>query len=354
MKDFFKLEKPKVVYEAAEKQRGMHWALELLVFVLVFLAASLGEALVLMPGELLMLFGDEAYREAAIAQDMEAATAAAAQLASSDLYTILMLFSNLGLILVVWLFCRLLQKRRMTSLGFRKPGLVREYVCGLGAGFAAFSAAVLLCVITGAVRLEGLSATFSAGIFLLFVVGYMIQGMAEEVLCRGYFMVSVARRYPMALAVFANALFFAALHLLNNGISVLAFINLTLFGVFASVYFVKRGNIWGIGAFHSVWNLVQGNFYGIRVSGMETECSIFSSQMVSGKELWNGGAFGLEGGLAVTIVLLVGIAILLTMKAKDVPERAEEFLEPENEGEDILPEQTVEEITAETGESSAQ
>ena len=64
----------------------------------------------------------------------------------------------------------------------------------------------------------------------------------------------------------------------------LAFINLTLFGVFASLYFIKRGSIWGIGAFHSIWNLVQGNFWGLSVSGGATECSVFRTTMVEGRD----------------------------------------------------------------------
>ena len=90
--------------------------------------------------------------------------------------------------------------------------------------------------------------------------------------------------------------------------------NLTLFGVFASLYFIKRGSIWGIGAFHSIWNLVQGNFWGLRVSGGATECSVFRTTMVEGRDIINGGAFGPEGGLAVTVVLLAGICVLLRKK----------------------------------------
>ena len=121
----------------------------------------------------------------------------------------------------------------------------------------------------------------------------------------------------MWVAVFSNAVIFAALHLLNNGISVLAFINLVLFGVFASLYFIKRGSIWGIGALHSMWNLVQGNFWGLRVSGIASECSIFRSTMVEGRSIINGGAFGPEGGLGVSGVLLIGICILLRKKNSD-------------------------------------
>lgn len=323
MNSMIKLEKPAVVYEAAEKQRGMHWVLELLVFLPVFIAATLCEIIILFPGELLLMFLNPSYQAAAQAQDVDRMLELGLEIASSDSYTILTLFANIGMIFLVWLFCRLLQKRHIRTLGFCRGKVLREYVCGVGAGFLVFSAAVLVCVVTGALQIEGLSDAFSPGIFLLFTAGYMIQGMAEEVLCRGYFMVSVARRYPLAVGIAANSLFFAALHLFNNGISVLAFINLTLFGVFASLYFIRRGNIWGIGAFHSVWNLVQGNFYGIRVSGMQTECSVLRSGMLAGKELWNGGEFGLEGGLAVTIVLLSGIAILLFVKRVDASARRE-------------------------------
>lgn len=313
----FELKKPEVVYEASESQRGMHWGLEILLFLLMFFLSAIGEMIILIPGELILLFSNSAYQEAILAQDMERVTEISLKIASSDTYSVLMLFANLAMILIVCLFCRLFQKRRPRTLGFRREGALKEYLFGLAAGFLVFSVAVLLCVVTGSLKLEGLSATFSPWMFLLFLMGYMIQGMAEETICRGYFMVSVARRYPLAVAIFANALVFAALHLLNNGISVLAFINLTLFGVFASVYFIRRGNIWGIGAFHSAWNLVQGNLYGIRVSGGESECSVLQSSMVTGRELWNGGEFGLEGGLAVTLVLLAGLAILLFVRQTD-------------------------------------
>lgn len=319
MDSFLKLGKTEAVREAAEKQRGMHWALELLVFVAVFFVGEIAELFILLPGNLILLFTNADYMDAAMTGDISRLIEISIQISASDTYLILSLFATLGMILIAFLFCRLLQKRPLRTLGFRREGIIKEYIIGIVAGFLVFSAAVLLCVVTGALELGGMSPAFSAGTFLLFTVGYMIQGMSEEVLCRGYFMVSVARRYPVVVAILANSLFFAALHLLNPGISVLAFLNLVLFGVFASVYFWRRGNIWGIAAFHSVWNLVQGNFYGIRVSGMETQCSVLQSDMVAGKEIWNGGAFGLEGGLAVTIVYVVGIAILLFMKGKEAP-----------------------------------
>lgn len=314
MKDYF--ERPKMVAEAQEKQKGLPIVLEILVFIGVFIMGMLAELLVIVPGEMILMYTNSEFMAAATEGNQEALAEISAQIVSSNAYSIMGLIANLGLILVIWFACRIFQRRKLSSLGYCKKDAVKEYLRGALLGLIAFSSAVLICMITGAVKFEGISPSFSIGIFLCFTVGFLIQGMAEEMMCRGYFMVSVARRYSMLVAILANSILFAMLHLLNNGISVLAFINLTLYGIFASIYFIKRGNIWAPAAFHSIWNLVQGNVYGIYVSGTTNNCKLLSSISVEGKTLWNGGDFGLEGGLAVTIILVVGILFLCTRKAK--------------------------------------
>ena len=57
---------------------------------------------------------------------------------------------------------------------------------------------------------------------------------------------------------------------------------------------------------------------------MENTCSIFSSEMTKGREIFHGGDFGLEGGLAVTIVLMAGIVVLLVLINKKKDTAAEE------------------------------
>ena len=305
------IQKPAAVLSAQERKKGMNWFLEILVFVAVFIVGGIAEVLCMIPAELLILSQNAAYRAAAEAGDTEGAMEAAAVIGSSDIYMVVSLVATIGMTAVTIAFCRFIQKRKLKSVGFTKQRAGKDYLIGLGMGFLLFSSAVLICVLTGALKINGVSSTFSIGMFLLFAFGFMLQGMSEEVICRGYLMVSIGRRYSMWVAIMSNALIFAALHLLNNGISILAFINLVLYGVFASLYFIERGSIWGVAAFHSVWNLVQGNFWGLRVSGMVTECSVFQSSLVDNRDIINGGAFGPEGGLAVTVVLMVGICVLL-------------------------------------------
>ena len=306
MKDLFERSVP--MQETAQTKKGLLWILELLVFVAVFLVASIAQGFATVPMQLVMLFSDKAYMAAVASGDV------------AKLTEVGMLLSDIVMMLIVFLFCRFIQKRKLRTLGFIKKGMLKEYGLGMLLGFAFFSVCVLLGVLFGGLKIEGISPEFSIGIFVAYLLGYMVQGMTEEVLCRGYFLGSYARRYPVYAAVLANSLLFASLHLLNSGISVLAFINITLFGIFASIYFIRRGSIWGIGAFHSIWNLVQGNFYGIKVSGTPVGNTLFTTQAIAGKSLWNGGDFGMEGSLICTIVLTCGIIFLYTRKNKDAVE----------------------------------
>ena len=314
--------KPKMVTDAAKAQKGLNWALEILIFVAVFFVSNIAMMIILFPVEFILLFTKTDYMQAIINNDVQLAMEASQAIMNMESMLVITLLADIMMILVVCLFCKLIQKRKMSTMGFVKKGMIKEYLIGLVAGFAVFSLAVLLGVVSGGLKIEGFNPNVSIGMLIAFFVGFMIQGMAEEVICRGYFCVSYARRYPVYAAIIANSLIFAALHLMNSGITVLSFINLVLFGIFASVYFIRRGNIWGIGAFHSIWNFVQGNFFGIKVSGMNLDSSVLTTTAYEGKELLNGGDFGLEGSIWVTIVLIAGTIVLYFLKKKPEAEEA--------------------------------
>ena len=142
-------------------------------------------------------------------------------------------------------------------------------------------------------------------------------------------MVSLARRSNIALAIALSSIAFGCAHLGNPGVNVLPIINICIFGVFEGIYILKRGNIWGACAIHSLWNFIQGNFYGISVSGLGESESVFKMSSVAEKSLINGGSFGLEGGLAVTVVLAISIAALCITKTKEseIAEESEEIVE---------------------------
>ena len=241
---------------------------------------------------------------------------------NSKVILVVTLFSTAIATFLTIVYCRCIEKRNFKSMGFVKKNAVKQYFIGVFIGFLMFSICVGICVATGTLKYDGIIIGGNVTFVILFFFGFLFQGMGEEVLMRGYFMTSLSNKTPIVVAILLNSIVFACLHLMNDGVSLLAFMNLILFGVFASVYAIKTNNLWGICAIHSVWNFVQGNFYGILVSGMNTNASIFKFTSTADGELFNGGDFGLEGGLAVTIVLVAAtvITLLINFKKNEVGE----------------------------------
>lgn len=230
---------------------------------------------------------------------------------------IFQLFATVATIIAVLIYCTKIEKRRLFTLGFYKKGAAKEYLVGIGIGFLMFALAYGAILLSGEVQFGGFNANVSVITVILFFLGFVVQGASEEILLRSYFFISGSASSNVPIGVFVSSALFAAMHISNPGISFMAIINLFLFGVFAALYFLRRGNIWGISAIHTVWNFAQGNVFGCKVSGMNMGETIFISNETNGV-LWSGGAFGPEGGIGVTVVLTIGIIILTLMKNKNI------------------------------------
>ena len=309
MKD---IKKPEFMLEAMRGRRGFIAVLEMLIAIVVFVVSSIAMSIGTIPLMIGYFVSDPEFMKTAQAvadgsmdslQYMQKMQDYALHL--PDWMTIATLLLEILMIAVVFIYCRFLEKRKIRTLGFRKKGMVPQYLKGAVAGALFFSVAYLICVLTGSIHVEGLVTNMAPLGILGYFVGYLVQGMAEEVLCRGYLFVSLSRRHSVVYSAVLSALFFAMLHGANSGLTPLAVFNLFLFGIFAALLLVKCENIWVVGAFHSLWNFAQGNIYGIQVSGNSLQPAILNSSNVKGHGLINGAGFGLEGGLGVTLVITI-------------------------------------------------
>ena len=230
------------------------------------------------------------------------------------------LFSTGLMILGAIIYCKKFEKRGVASLGIRKTNYALEYGVGALIGLAMYGAVVLIAYLTGSVSVtQGSEFSF---VIILFFLAFVIQGAGEEILLRGYLMTSVARDYKVGLALAFSSAVFSILHASNGGVSLIALINVFAFGIFEGIYILKRGDIFGACAIHSMWNFAQGNIFGSSVSGISNIPSIFNMTYDVHQPQINGGAFGLEGGLVTTIVLIVAIGILMLIppKKSELPE----------------------------------
>jgi uncharacterized protein len=211
----------------------------------------------------------------------------------------------------LWIWLRLSSKRPFRTLGLERQNAVRRAL--RGALVAAFMMAVTagLSIAPGASLAPGLWQSMgpaALGIRFLSLLAYFVQGPAEELLFRGWLLPVIGARYRPWTGVLVSSAVFSLAHAGSHGITLLGFLNLFLFGAFAAHYALAEGGLWGICAWHAVWNWTMGDLLGFGTDGTP-HAGLFRSIRADGPEFITGGAFGLEGGFACTMVFLIAIGI---------------------------------------------
>ena len=181
-------------------------------------------------------------------------------------YLIPTLFCTIFGTIISIIYCRFVEARHLSSMGMRRRKAGLHYIQGLGVGFVMISAAALLSALFGITEITRCKSV-DIGIIGLMLGGFVIQGMSEEFIFRGYLMNTLGGRHNPWLAVIISSAAFSLAHIANPGFNLFIFFNLALFGVFAALYMIAFDDIWGACAIHSIWNFTQGSFYGISVSG---------------------------------------------------------------------------------------
>jgi uncharacterized protein len=205
----------------------------------------------------------------------------------SGFWMAMQLITAFGLVYVIlWAWLKFFEKRPFWTLGYELKNAVKQYARGFLFGMLMFVGSVAILGAFGSVAFEAgdpsQQGVAAIGGVILVLIGWVIQGGAEEVLIRGWVLPVIGARYKAWIGLLVSSLIFAILHGLNPNLSVIALINLALFGVFAGLYAMREGSLWGISAIHSVWNWVQGNFFGFEVSGTQAEGGTLINLMETG------------------------------------------------------------------------
>ena len=227
--------------------------------------------------------------------------------------------SFIGIDLLVLLYTGLCERPIFRSFGLRgenggSGNTWAMFGLGLLAGFAINALCILIAWLHGDIELS--VGAFRPLYLLAGIACVCVQSGAEELLTRGYMFGAIRDRYPLWLAVAVNSLFFGALHLFNNGITVLSFLNVTLYGLSMSIAMVRLESLWFCIAVHTAWNFSQSIFFGLPNSGIVSAGSFLHLEAARDSAFYS-AAFGIEGSLTTTLAYLALIlAVLLLSRRK--------------------------------------
>ena len=215
---------------------------------------------------------------------------------------------------------KLLEKLPYKALGAAfTDGWLKHLLLGIIIGAVTLSFAVLIAFAVGGERFElkldkGASAV-AASLGISFVV-FAVAAAFEEALFRGYLLQTFARSNLAWLAILLTSVFFGVVHIGNPNANLISTANTILAGIWFSVAYLRTRDLWFVWGLHLMWNWMQGSFFGIEVSGLtDITTNPLLREIDTGPTWLTGTTYGIEGGIACTIALVVStIAIHFSKK----------------------------------------
>jgi membrane protease YdiL (CAAX protease family) len=212
--------------------------------------------------------------------------------------------------------------RWMEGLPWRALGLwfhagwLRDLIVGSLIGIFSLALATAIATAGGGLTftISGRAAIVQVLQTLIFSAAlFIIAALAEEALFRGYPLQTLTRANLAWLGVFLTSVPFAAIHLRNPNVAAgFTFINTALAGVWLAVAYLRTRTLWFPLGVHWAWNWALGALFGLPVSGIT---DLAPHPLMRGTDhgpAWlTGGSYGIEGGLACTITLIIATIFIL-------------------------------------------
>lgn len=213
-------------------------------------------------------------------------------------------------LVIGWLCGKFLESLPLRTLGWTfSNNWFRHLVLGLGLGTLAILMASAVAFAFGGLSFQLNDSAGSSAIWLTLIVSlliFIVGSLSEETIFRGYLLQTFARANLAWQAVIVTSVFFAFAHLGNPNVNEISVFNTALAGIMFGAAYLKTRTLWLPFGLHLTWNWVQGAFLGITVSGLKELTTAPLLQRIDSGPTWlTGGDYGIEGGIACTIALVV-------------------------------------------------
>ena len=160
----------------------------------------------------------------------------------------------------------------------------------------------------------------------IWLLGFLMVGLSEEYLLRGYVQYTLSRglagfyrwafntRHSVAMGFWTSAVLFSVVfglsHSKNPGESPLGLLSAGLAGIVFCLSLWRTGSLWWAIGFHTAWDWAQSFLYGVADSGTMIQHHFLATHPV-GNPLFSGGATGPEGSIFALAILALTSFILM-------------------------------------------
>jgi membrane protease YdiL (CAAX protease family) len=227
--------------------------------------------------------------------------------------------SAVTILAVTWLMIRFIDRRPFSTIGFAFDHIYRDFLIGIAVGSA------WLWVSVGIVWAFGYALPvspvgFSWGILAGSAISMLFNVAAQEVLLCGFIFQTIRNRSNVLIALLVSAALFAVYHAGAFKGDWLPVVNIFIAGLFFCLAYIITGNLWFPIAIHFSWDVLLGPVLGLTESGKSDLGGGWKMFSINGPNLFTGGSFGLEGGLVVTITLVVSIVLICFFQRQKIRE----------------------------------
>jgi hypothetical protein len=214
---------------------------------------------------------------------------------------------------------RIYERGQLSALGLGGTKTSsREFLLGLASGAGAACAVLLLPILTGAayfVEVPAAAHIWASVAFLLFVL--LFAAFGEEMLFHGYAFQLLIRRVGAFATILPAAVIFGLAHMGNENSSWLGIGNTMLFGVLFGYAYLRTSSLWLPIGLHFGWNVVLPLF-GANLSGFTMDVTGYELRWKT-TDLVSGGAYGPEGSLLTTAIVVVLFFVLHRFTTEQEP-----------------------------------
>ncbi len=153
----------------------------------------------------------------------------------------------------------------------------------------------------GQVVLHGVKVLRFAAFWAVY---FVVVGIFEESLVRGYALFTLARAWGFWPAAVALSLVFGAIHMRNPGETWVGLVGVVAIGMFFCLTLYRTGSLWFAVGFHAFWDWGQTFLYSVPDSGT-VEPGHLMRPVFHGNDWLTGGSVGPEASVVCFLVIAV-------------------------------------------------